>query len=489
MRSKLAAVAGGGRRAVAVGGARGREGAADELARSSARRSSRPGRRLTARRSGVSPRSPTTPSLRLLRALRRPVAVQPGSLLHGRHRRGRRPRRRRRPLRRRHDVAEAGRRAVPAVQPRSRGPRAHEGPAADPDLGGQHEHAARPVRPAVRLAGTSSPTCRCRGSCRLPTTRAASGSTWRSSARACRRTAASSSPRPRTRSSRTARRLRRPREPVADPALQPPDRPARPRVPLRDRPGLQPPVPPTQFAVNGIVELLPFNNEPDAVDGALVLGRRPRHRQRDQALLVRSGCDERGRRSLAGKLDSIRPAQKTLLLDLGSLGIPLDNVEGMTLGPTARRTADSRWCWSATTTSPRRSSRSSCSSGLYGCADALGPPHAADRGWRADGRGAARRTDRRRARPGGSPSPRCRRRAATSCGGSSGRDRRRDAGRRGRRAARGQAGRRRRDRARGRARRAASGSCPSPRGSRRRRSRPRSAARCRSCARCRTRPR
>jgi len=35
--------------------------------------------------------------------------------------------------------------------------------------------------------------------------------------------------------------------------------------------------------------------------------------------------------SLAG-LD-VRPAQKTLLFDLGSLGIPLDNVEGMTLGP------------------------------------------------------------------------------------------------------------------------------------------------------------
>jgi hypothetical protein len=35
--------------------------------------------------------------------------------------------------------------------------------------------------------------------------------------------------------------------------------------------------------------------------------------------------------SLAGL--GVRPAQKTLLFDLGSLGIPLDNVEGMTLGP------------------------------------------------------------------------------------------------------------------------------------------------------------
>jgi hypothetical protein len=38
--------------------------------------------------------------------------------------------------------------------------------------------------------------------------------------------------------------------------------------------------------------------------------------------------------SLAAALDQLRPAQKTLLLDLDTLGIPLDNVEGMTLGPT-----------------------------------------------------------------------------------------------------------------------------------------------------------
>jgi hypothetical protein len=38
--------------------------------------------------------------------------------------------------------------------------------------------------------------------------------------------------------------------------------------------------------------------------------------------------------SLAGKLDQVRPAKKTLLFDLDTLGIPLDNVEGMTLGPT-----------------------------------------------------------------------------------------------------------------------------------------------------------
>jgi len=38
--------------------------------------------------------------------------------------------------------------------------------------------------------------------------------------------------------------------------------------------------------------------------------------------------------SVAGELGSIRQAKKTLLFDLDTLGIPLDNVGGMTLGPT-----------------------------------------------------------------------------------------------------------------------------------------------------------
>jgi hypothetical protein len=40
-----------------------------------------------------------------------------------------------------------------------------------------------------------------------------------------------------------------------------------------------------------------------------------------------------GVESLAGLLGSIRTAEKTLLFDLDTLGIPLDNVEGMTIGP------------------------------------------------------------------------------------------------------------------------------------------------------------
>jgi hypothetical protein len=37
--------------------------------------------------------------------------------------------------------------------------------------------------------------------------------------------------------------------------------------------------------------------------------------------------------SLAGLLEGLRPAQKTLLLDLDTLGLTLDNVEGMAFGP------------------------------------------------------------------------------------------------------------------------------------------------------------
>jgi hypothetical protein len=37
--------------------------------------------------------------------------------------------------------------------------------------------------------------------------------------------------------------------------------------------------------------------------------------------------------SLAGKLDRVRVARKRLILNLDDLGIPLDNVEGITFGP------------------------------------------------------------------------------------------------------------------------------------------------------------
>ena len=100
-------------------------------------------------------------------------------------------------------------------------------------------------------------------------------------------------------------------------------------------PIFQPPVPPTQFAVNGIVELLPFNNELMlSMERSFSVGVPGTGNEiKLYSVALPGATNVLGEPSLAGKLDSIRPSQKTLLLDLGSLGIPLDNVEGMTWGP------------------------------------------------------------------------------------------------------------------------------------------------------------
>jgi hypothetical protein len=97
----------------------------------------------------------------------------------------------------------------------------------------------------------------------------------------------------------------------------------------------EPPVPPTNFAVNGLVELLPLNNEfllsmersfsvgaPDTGNVIKLF-----------SVKVAGATNVNGTESLAATLGSIRAVQKTLLLDLDTLGIPLDNVEGMTFGP------------------------------------------------------------------------------------------------------------------------------------------------------------
>jgi 3-phytase len=97
----------------------------------------------------------------------------------------------------------------------------------------------------------------------------------------------------------------------------------------------EPPVPPTNFAVNGIVEVLPLNNahlltmERSFSVGAPDTGNTIKLFQ----VKVAGATNVNGADSLAGRLGSIRPVAKTLLLDLDTLGIPLDNVEGMTLGP------------------------------------------------------------------------------------------------------------------------------------------------------------
>ena len=94
-------------------------------------------------------------------------------------------------------------------------------------------------------------------------------------------------------------------------------------------------MPSTAFSVNGLVELLPLNNEfLIAMERSFSVGVPGTGNSiKLYEVALPGATDVNGSASLAGKLDTIRPAQKTLLLDLDTLGIPLDNVEGMTLGP------------------------------------------------------------------------------------------------------------------------------------------------------------
>jgi len=92
-------------------------------------------------------------------------------------------------------------------------------------------------------------------------------------------------------------------------------------------------VPPTQFAVSGLVELLPLNNEfLLSMERSFSVGAPGTGNEiKLYSVALPGATNVLGVPSLAG-LD-VRPAEKSLLFDLGSLGIPLDNVEGMTLGP------------------------------------------------------------------------------------------------------------------------------------------------------------
>lgn len=101
-----------------------------------------------------------------------------------------------------------------------------------------------------------------------------------------------------------------------------------------DDPVAEPPVPDTNFSVNGLVELLPFSDqfllsmERSFSVGAPGTG----NTIKIYGVQLGSATNVNGADSLS-EIKRIRPAKKTLLLDLRTLGIPLDNVEGMTLGP------------------------------------------------------------------------------------------------------------------------------------------------------------
>src|SRR5207244_10821777 len=98
----------------------------------------------------------------------------------------------------------------------------------------------------------------------------------------------------------------------------------------------EPPVPATNFAVSGLVELLPFNDEfMLSMERSFSVGAPGTGNTIKLYSVAFPGADDvNGLDSLAGMLGSVRPVQKTLLFDLRALGLPLDNVEGMTIGPT-----------------------------------------------------------------------------------------------------------------------------------------------------------
>jgi len=98
-------------------------------------------------------------------------------------------------------------------------------------------------------------------------------------------------------------------------------------------PVAEPPVPPTAFSVNGLVELLPYNTQfMLAMERSFSAGAPGTGNTVKLYWASITGADN------VNGLDSIgawtgRPMTKTLLLNLDELGIPLDNIEGMVLGP------------------------------------------------------------------------------------------------------------------------------------------------------------
>ena len=94
-------------------------------------------------------------------------------------------------------------------------------------------------------------------------------------------------------------------------------------------------MPATQFAVNGLVELLPLSTQSLlAMERSFSVGAPGTGNTIKLYDVDLSDADNvNGFDSLALLLGSITPVEKTLLLDLDTLGIPLDNIEGMTFGP------------------------------------------------------------------------------------------------------------------------------------------------------------
>ena len=108
-------------------------------------------------------------------------------------------------------------------------------------------------------------------------------------------------------------------------------RPDRQYVYVTD-PIAEPPVPPTNFAVNGLVELLPLDKHSFlSMERSFSVGAPDTGNTIKLYTVEISGAQNvNGRERLTGTEE---PVSKELLLNLDALGIPLDNVEGMAFGP------------------------------------------------------------------------------------------------------------------------------------------------------------
>jgi hypothetical protein len=98
-------------------------------------------------------------------------------------------------------------------------------------------------------------------------------------------------------------------------------------------PVFQPPVPATQFSVNGLDELLPLDDEHLlGMERSFSVGAPGTGNTiKLYAISLAGATNVNGAVSLAGK--RVRFARKQLVLNFDDLGIPLDNIEGITVGP------------------------------------------------------------------------------------------------------------------------------------------------------------
>ena len=99
-------------------------------------------------------------------------------------------------------------------------------------------------------------------------------------------------------------------------------------------PVAEPPVPPTNFSVNGLVELLPFNDQfMLSMERSFSVGAPGTGNTIKLYSVALPGADDVNGVDGLGSLTSLQPVQKSLLFDLRDLGFGLDNIEGMTIGP------------------------------------------------------------------------------------------------------------------------------------------------------------